>query len=412
MRRFSSFGRKEDWGSLPAQLLIVCLLFSMISISLEQIFLYLAIILWAIKLLKEKASLAFPKFFLPLLIFAGLSLVSSAFSVNPGMSFWDSRELVTFLIIPLSYAVFSRAKEIERACYSIWVSAAVSMLYSFHRYFFKAAAGERIKGFMGHYMTQAGLLVLFISLALSLFLFQKGKVRFLWGGSFVLSLFALALTLTRSAWIGAAVAACVIIFLYKPKAVLLLPVLAGLVYLASPPALKQRAASIFSLEGYSNRLRVEYIKAGVKIIRDYPLLGTGPDTVDMVFQHPKYGLSRDARQNVHLHNNFVQIAAERGLPALLAWLTFVGWAFVSLAGLLRNKSSGVFPLAAASLAALSAMVVSGFFEYNFGDSEITLLFLFILTMPFAMARMTRSPGGGNGFSGRAAKAEPPASGID
>ena len=43
-------------------------------------------------------------------------------------------------------------------------------------------------------------------------------------------------------------------------------------------------------------------------------------------------------------------------------------------------------MAAAGLAALVAMLAAGLFEYNFGDSEFLMLFLGLLTLPYAAAR--------------------------
>jgi hypothetical protein len=43
-------------------------------------------------------------------------------------------------------------------------------------------------------------------------------------------------------------------------------------------------------------------------------------------------------------------------------------------------------LAAAALAAMTAMLAAGMFEYNFGDSEFLMLLLLIITLPFAAAR--------------------------
>jgi O-antigen ligase len=88
--------------------------------------------------------------------------------------------------------------------------------------------------------------------------------------------------------------------------------------------------------------------------------------------------------NPHLHNVPVQIAAERGIPALVIFLWFV----VSLGlGLVRLRGSSDRLLPAAGLAALSAMLAAGLFEYNFGDSEFLMLFLVLITLPFA-ARAT------------------------
>jgi hypothetical protein len=42
-------------------------------------------------------------------------------------------------------------------------------------------------------------------------------------------------------------------------------------------------------------------------------------------------------------------------------------------------------VAAAGLAAVAAMLGAGMFEYNFGDSEFLMLFLGLLTLPFAVS---------------------------
>jgi O-antigen ligase len=359
-------------------------LFSFISISATEGFLALALIIFIILLIQKKRRFAFPAFFWPLLVYAGLSLVSSILSVNPDMSLRDSRDLLLFLIVPLVYTAVSKKKDLDLVVWAILASALTSSLYSFYYYFFMASPGERVKGFMGHYMTQAGLLLLFGSLALGIVFFGRGKMRVLWGAGLCLAAAALVMTLTRSGWIGLAVGLSIIVLLWKPKALILVPILAGLVFVASPETVKKRALSIFSLRGASNRERVQYFNAGIKIIGDYPLFGTGPDTVDMVFQNPKYGLGELAKRNVHLHNNFIQIAAERGIVTLAAWAVFIVWAFVQLSKFAKNRTNKKFlpdPLAAGGLAALAAFVVAGLFEYNFGDSEVVTLFLLILTLP-------------------------------
>ncbi len=379
----SSRPEKSLWRTLLAYSLAAGLLFVLISISLMEIFLAAALIFWLILLVKERVRLAFPSFFWPLLIFAGLTLVASAFSVNPAMSFVNSRKLLLYLIIPIVMTAAATASARARTSRALLVSGLISAAYSIAYFVFRAQPGERIQGFMSHYMTQAGLLLLFLCAAMSFILFLHDRTRWLWAAAFVLASFCLALTYTRSAWIGFVLALALILFLYKPAGLVLVPVVIGLFAVASPRFMKARALSIFSLDSYGNKLRFEYVGAGLKIIRDFPLHGTGPDTVDLVFQDPKYGLSSEARRNVHLHNNIIQIAAERGIPALLAWLAFVGWASVSLLGLLKNRDPAVFPYAAAGTAALLAFFAAGLFEYNFGDSEVIVLLLYLITLPFA-----------------------------
>jgi len=374
---------KNLWEVLLTLAVALAVLFSFISISATEGFLAIALIALVILLIRKKRRLAFPAFFWPLLVYAGLSLVSSILSVNPEMSLMDSRDLLLFLVVPLVYTAVSKKKDLDLVVYALLASALGSTLYSLYYYFFLAYPGERVKGFMGHYMTQAGLLLLFGSLALGMVFFGRGKIRILWGAGLGLAAAALVMTLTRSGWIGLAVGLCLILLLWKPKTLILVPVLAGLVFVVSPQTVKKRALSIFSLRGTSNRERVQYFNAGIKIIGDFPLFGTGPDTVDMVFQNPKYGLGESAKRNVHLHNNFIQIAAERGIAALAAWSVFIVWALAQLLKLVKNNAdpkSLPDPLAAGALAALAAFVVAGLFEYNFGDSEVVTLLLLILTV--------------------------------
>jgi hypothetical protein len=47
-------------------------------------------------------------------------------------------------------------------------------------------------------------------------------------------------------------------------------------------------------------------------------------------------------------------------------------------------------LTATAMAATAAMLAAGLFEYNFGDSEFLMLYLVLITLPFA-ALHTPSP---------------------
>lgn len=379
-------------GTVPNFLTVsigLYLLFSFWSITLSQISLTLAFIFWIFLLLKNKQKPEIPGFFWPLIVYSLLSLISSFRSVNAEISLIDSKELLLFLVVPIAYMGFFKLKTLHYANLVLLASVWISIFYSLFSCLFTTSSSQRVTGFMGHYMTQAGLLLLFISLALAVFLFTRDKIRFLWGATLPFALLVLILTLTRSAWIGVAVAVSVVLLLYRPKTLILVPIVLVLIFLISPKNVKKRALSIFDLKGYSNVQRIEYIKAGIKIIKSRPVFGTGPDTVDMEFKLPKYGLSEEAKRNVHLHNNIIQIAAERGIPTLLTWLAFLIWAFMDLIKLIKEKNPSVFPLAAGALAALLALFTAGFFEYNFGDSEITTLFLYLLTIPFAAVRIQR-----------------------
>jgi hypothetical protein len=77
----------------------------------------------------------------------------------------------------------------------------------------------------------------------------------------------------------------------------------------------------------------------------------------------------------------MQIAAERGLPALMAWLAML--VILTIDMVRRLKIPDTRFLAAAALGCIVAMFAAGMAEYNFGDSEFLMLFLVLMTLPYA-----------------------------
>jgi len=77
----------------------------------------------------------------------------------------------------------------------------------------------------------------------------------------------------------------------------------------------------------------------------------------------------------------MQIAAERGLLALAAWLWMI--AILAIDMMRRLTVPDTRFLAAAALGCMVAMFAAGMAEYNFGDSEFLMLFLVMVTLPYA-----------------------------
>jgi O-antigen ligase len=160
-------------------------------------------------------------------------------------------------------------------------------------------------------------------------------------------------------------------------------VVAAIALFLAPEALSERMNSIGDMTDPTTRDRVAMLEAGVAMVQDRPWTGVGPDMVGRVY--PDYRTASAVQaSNPHLHNVPMQIAAERGVPALMIWTVFIASATAGLWGLRRHPAAR--PLAAAGLSAMAAMLVAGTSEYNFGDSEFLMLFLVMLTIPFAAAR--------------------------
>jgi O-antigen ligase len=167
------------------------------------------------------------------------------------------------------------------------------------------------------------------------------------------------------------------------KLIIIAPVAAVILFALAPAGIRQRAFSMFDLNDPTNRDRRAMLKVGAGMIQDHPFFGVGPEMIQR--EYARYRPPDAVNPtNQHLHNVPVQIAAERGLPALFVWIWFVA---VALRDLLRQLRHGpAKSVAAAGLAAVIGMLVAGLFEYNFGDSEFLMLFLGLITLPYAAAR--------------------------
>jgi putative inorganic carbon (HCO3(-)) transporter len=203
-------------------------------------------------------------------------------------------------------------------------------------------------------------------------------------------LVALAVTNTRNAWIGAFLAVSCLLAIKNWRLIILAPIIAVIGFFVAPAEVQKRVTTMFTpgqsaTADPSARDRIVMWKIGADMIRDHPLLGVGPEmiTPNYASYREKYPEAVNA-ENFHLHNNPIQIAAERGLPALGAWLWFVAAAGWSLWRQLRARRATA--VAAAGFAAVVSMFAAGMLEYNFGDSEFLILFLGMITLPFAAAK--------------------------
>jgi O-antigen ligase len=351
-----------------------------LSIAVAESLLAITGLLWVILYFIQRDLNKLPPWFLPLALYALATLGSAAFSLNPVASFMDSKQLLLFLIVPIvcRLARGERALTVTTIIISIGAASAIVGIvqYGILEY---DHLGRRPQGTLTHYMTYSGLLMVVSVVAAARVLFHA-KDR-TWSALVMPAvLVALALTLTRSAWVGTCVGLSLLLVLKDFRLLAALPVLAALFFGLAPPQVTDRLYSTFDLQDPTNRDRLAMARTGVRMIQDYPLTGVGPNMVEEV-----YADYRDANAvqstNPHLHNVPMQIAAERGLPALALWLWFVLSVVVSLFRKLQTTTYK--SLSAGGLAALACMLSAGLFEYNFGDSEFLMMLLVIITLPYA-----------------------------
>ena len=361
-----------------------------VSIAASQIFFAVTALLWLALVISRREQIEVPRMFWPLAAYAGYTLVATFFSIDPMISIRDDKQLLLFAIVPVAYRLLPGRRALTAVDVLITVGALSAAIGIVQFGILKFDdLGQRPRGALGLYMTYSGQLMLVACVAAARIMFRaQDRV---WPMLVLPALLvALATTLSRNAWIGACVGIGLLFLIRDFRLFGLVPVLAALFFAFAPARVSDRLWSIFETKDryqqtemteasvHSNRDRVAMIKSGIRIVKDRPLTGVGPDMLIQVY--PAYRDSDAVNQlNPHVHNVPLQIAVERGLPALAIWLWFI---VTLLRDFLRLRKHDPF-LPNAGIACVAAMLAAGMFEHNFGDSEFLMLFLLLVTLPYA-----------------------------
>lgn len=253
----------------------------------------------------------------------------------------------------------------------------------------------RATGFYNHWVTYAEVLQLIASLALGIFLALKQK-RSLTGLLLILAVaglvFALAMTVTRASWIGFAVSVLVMLLLTSSRRTIVsvgacaIPVvLAGVVLLQ-----QRRSIGFFDKSDQSTSWRETVWKEGFQLLVSKPrhlIFGVGMDSIKGHWR--EWGLFDNGRQPIgHMHSNLLQIALERGVPALIVWLILISVYLRMLWRITRRKAIEDFArgLAIGALGGAIGFFTSGLVHYNWGDSEVVTVFYLIMGLCLVVER--------------------------
>lgn len=321
----------------------------------------------------------------PLAVYSLALALSVVLSINPKRSVLESTEILSLVTVPLAALWVRRDKDLSRILNGFVVVASICATHGLLQ--FAAGFGgleNRIRGPFSHYMTFAGVLLL----ADSILLAQLGRRELRWSDwrwpALVLVNAALLGSLTRSAWVALAISLVVLILIVKPKSLYIwLPVvLVAMVLLPEP--VRQRMVTIVDLRDPSNYDRLSMMEAGLDMLGERPFFGLGPGMAEELY--PIYRPLAAPRHTVqHLHNTFLQLAAEQGLVGLGAYLWMM-WAALdaALRGFRRHAERRKSELCLASFVALCSFNFAGFFEANWLDTEVQRVALLLMATPFLL----------------------------
>ncbi|MCU1263800.1 MAG: hypothetical protein JWM21_118 [Acidobacteria bacterium] len=253
----------------------------------------------------------------------------------------------------------------------------------------------RASGWTTHYAYFAEILQMLAQLALGLALanFQnhganrRFKLALIAAG---LLAFGIAFTAMRTVLVAFAIGGCVVVWRAASRGAaakfLVTAAIAFILGFGVVVVWQTRAHQALSLGDDSSSLRVKVARVGLARVLVHPIFGHGMDAVK---QHwSEWGFPGTLL--IHLHSTPLQIAFDRGLPALVFWLwiMFVFWKVVSRSER-ATRDSGDTNRHGVLLGATGALVgffVSSLVNYNFGAGIVALVFWWFMGTVIVLAR--------------------------
>lgn len=295
----------------------------------------------------------------------------------------------------LSLSVISRGEHVERPGLVVTeklkqeaTPAGITGTARTHRF--------RASGWTRHYETFSEILQVLAQLALGLALAHlrnhgaNSRFKLAMAASVILAL-GIALTAMRTVLVAFAIGASVILFrAARGKTRLVATAALGLVLIFGAFFVWQtRAQDALALQDSSSALRLAVARVGAARILLHPVFGHGMDAVHKHWN--EWGFPGD--QMLGLHSTPLQLAFDRGLPALLCWLwlMLVFWLTTIRAerearDTADTNSYGVLLGASGAIAGFFA---SSLVNYNFGDGEVALVFWWLMGIVVVLATPER-----------------------
>lgn len=344
--------------------------------------------------------------------YAALYMVVICGTLISGLSFGLSLRfflfhLTGFLIALLAVSAVRRVEQLQMMCALAVTGLTVAALYgcyqgvvgvevdpSLQDMVLNVGMPGRAYSFFDNPNNFAELIVMLLPLDAALFLNARtvrGKVVALFAAAAGLA--AIGYTLSRSGWIGLAVAACVFLLLWNWR---LLPVVAVVALMAIPflpESIWNRILTIGNMKDTSTSYRFAIYGASENLMADYWWrgVGLGNDVMRKVFQ--TYPPMFDGNYPIHTHNNYLQMWGETGILGFLVYLGMLGYQVKSGAkAFCASADRRLKNLLAAALAGFCGILVIGLAEYTWFYPRNMFIYFFLFGVIAAGVKLARQEG--------------------
>jgi len=329
---------------------------------------------------------------LPLALFAGWALLSVCWSVRPALSLSKLHRLAFLGLVPaLGVAAGLRFPIFKRCDYALgsFFLAGTCLLALTDAWRVPRQLVSGVSLFDTGNMRDPQFYMAALCLAGGWLMVGGLKGRRWWIAlvCFATSLGGLIVHFKRGVWMAALLAACMQVLLARKRRYLFALALSVMV-LVSLPAVRARLNMLEDELNLAQGGRMAlWTQAAPRLLRTYPA-GMGwyavvHDDLASVAEYVQPKLD-------HLHNNLLQIALELGWPGLLLWLVLIMSALLEMTRVMRacrDRESPELGLSIGVLGAFVGLLLNGLIEFNFGDTEILLLFILLMGISQAQRQL-------------------------
>jgi putative inorganic carbon (HCO3(-)) transporter len=393
------------------------------TVGAAEAFTGLALAAWLAKMLaRRRAAPILPPLTLPLLIFLGAGLLSlpGALSLGHGL-----KEIVKWIEVLGLYVFAANVldRRQARALVVVILLAGTAAAFQGWYQFFTRSGPEgfvlferfmRAYGAFEQPNPYAGYLGLTAPLALSLMLagWKVGRLEG-WGGggrglaefvfygaSLGVMVAAMAMSWSRGAWIGFAVAAAAVGVARSRQAATVLAALVAVGVLVLilgsfqllPDVVAQRLTDFLPYvrpfdvrdvqvtdANFAVVERMAHWQAGWQMWTEHPWRGVGIGNYEPIY--PAYYVPPWEEPLGHAHNYYLNVAAETGLIGLLAYLVLWGAAFWQAVRAIRRTSGWERAIAVGVLGVLAHLSVHNFFDNLFVHNMYAHIAILLALLP-------------------------------
>ena len=388
-----------DW--LVGAFLILFIFWSPISITGAQTAALFAFLFWVVRMFMER------KFYLarnPLNIPIAAFLVVAAIGVIMGVDFKHNlKGYMTLGWISIFFLTVNNVKDetqFKKLVRILILITTIAGAYAIFQHFTRIDFFGNVKyleksfarspGFFNSPQTFGNYILLVLPVVFGLSFHSNNRREKRWlqlSGLIVLT--AIIFSYTRGVWLGLIGGLIFMAILRSKKFLLsvLTAIVVGCLLLTFIPSSKLTRRVVGTLT--SERPvgdRIYFWEGSLKIIRDYPITGLGWEGFGLVY--PEYKPAEGRQLVSNAHNNFIDMAVDSGLLGLGIFIWLLVTIYKVGFQIFKKLEEGYFKgIAWGFLGSLTAFLIAGLSQYNFGDSEVVMLFYFLLGMVMVIPRI-------------------------